>query len=163
MKPYRVLFIEEKPYSLTKSKALIETHLKQLFPLELLLGASLELLPPHLDLIFFEKNIADREQAHKILLKTMHDLRAAGELFLPVIFISTGTLAHWNHLAKLTALPWYFDLINPAHMDSLPIRVANLCKIREHLLQLQNYQDEMRVLHQRIDEIEIKLEQKKHI
>ena len=34
---------------------------------------------------------------------------------------------------------WYFDIMSPVHMASLPIRVANLLRIHDHLHELKRY------------------------
>jgi hypothetical protein len=34
---------------------------------------------------------------------------------------------------------WYFDILAPQHMESLPIRVANLLRIHDHLHELKRY------------------------
>jgi hypothetical protein len=34
---------------------------------------------------------------------------------------------------------WYFDIVNPRQISSLPIRVANLLRIHDHLHELRRY------------------------
>ena len=41
--------------------------------------------------------------------------------------------------AEATRDNWYFDILAPAHMGSLPIRVANLLRIHDHLHELTRY------------------------
>ena len=36
---------------------------------------------------------------------------------------------------------WYFDILSPAHVASLPIRVANLLRINDHLHEMKRYAD----------------------
>ena len=52
---------------------------------------------------------------------------------------------------------WYFDLINPANMDSMPIRVANLLKIHDHLHELWRYEKELNTMQKQVSDIEQKL------
>lgn len=49
---------------------------------------------------------------------------------------------------------WYFDILHPDHLDSMPIRVANLLKIHDHLHELWRYKDQLDTMQSQISEIE---------
>ena len=53
---------------------------------------------------------------------------------------------------------WYFDIVNPQHIDSIPIRVANLLKIHDHLHELLRYKEKLDALHAQVEGIEKKLQ-----
>jgi hypothetical protein len=53
---------------------------------------------------------------------------------------------------------WYFDILHPQHMDSLPIRVANLLRIHDHLHELSRYEEEVENFKTRLNALEKKLE-----
>lgn len=40
---------------------------------------------------------------------------------------------------EVTKENWYFDILAPAHVASVPIRVANLLRIHDHLHELKRY------------------------
>ncbi|MBF0441171.1 MAG: hypothetical protein HQK54_04640 [Oligoflexales bacterium] len=51
---------------------------------------------------------------------------------------------------------WYFDIISPAHILSLPIRVANLIRISEHLREMSRYNERLIQLENQLIEIKKK-------
>lgn len=44
----------------------------------------------------------------------------------------------WNEIYNEN---WYFDLIHPDHLGSLPVRVANLLRMHDHLHEIKRYND----------------------
>lgn len=53
---------------------------------------------------------------------------------------------------------WYFDLLHPDHLSSLPVRVANLLRIHDHLHELERYEAEISRLQSAVQIIELELE-----
>jgi len=49
---------------------------------------------------------------------------------------------------------WYFDIIRADHLESLPIRVANLLRIHDHLHELKRYNEQLRTLDERMKKTE---------
>jgi hypothetical protein len=49
---------------------------------------------------------------------------------------------------------WYFDILAPAHLSSLPIRVANLLRIRDHLHELKRYAEAVDEVTQKVKKLE---------
>lgn len=52
---------------------------------------------------------------------------------------------------------WYFDLVHPEHLSSLPVRVANLLRIHDHLHELMRYEKELARLQADVGSIEAEL------
>ena len=53
---------------------------------------------------------------------------------------------------------WYFDVIDPDHLDSLPMRVANLLRIHDHLHELSRYEKSLADLQADVRQMQQKLE-----
>ncbi len=49
---------------------------------------------------------------------------------------------------------WYFDIVHPQHLLSMPIRIANLLRIHDHLHELKRYDDKLNAMQNKIVEIE---------
>ena len=56
---------------------------------------------------------------------------------------------------------WYFDILSMEHIDSMPIRVANLLRIHDHLHELERYQNTLATLNHRVDQLTLDLEAQK--
>jgi hypothetical protein len=53
---------------------------------------------------------------------------------------------------------WYFDLLHPDHLSSLPVRVANLLRMHDHLHELLRYEKELKRMQADIGRIEAELQ-----
>jgi hypothetical protein len=49
---------------------------------------------------------------------------------------------------------WYFDVVQPSHLESLPVRVANLLRIHDHLHELRRYSETLDRLQDRVNMLE---------
>jgi hypothetical protein len=49
---------------------------------------------------------------------------------------------------------WYFDVVRPDHLESLPLRVANLLRIHDHLHELRRYSETLDRLQDRVNMLE---------
>lgn len=49
---------------------------------------------------------------------------------------------------------WYFDVVDPAHLGSLPVRLANLLRIHDHLHELHRYSTTLDRLQDRVNMLE---------
>ncbi len=52
---------------------------------------------------------------------------------------------------------WYFDIVDPRHVSSLPVRVTNFLRLHDHLHEVRRISDASRVLDARVREMEIQL------
>ena len=62
---------------------------------------------------------------------------------------------------KAAASNWYFDIIDPDHLESLPLRIANLLRIHDHIKELKKYDIEVSALKARVDDLETSLKPSK--
>ena len=53
---------------------------------------------------------------------------------------------------------WYFDIVSADHLDSMPIRIANLLRIHDHLHELFRYQERLDQMQTKVSDIEEKLD-----
>ena len=60
-------------------------------------------------------------------------------------------------MEEIWASNWYFDIIHPDHLTSLPVRIANLLRIHDHLAELHRYEAELGRMQQNIRMIEAEL------
>jgi hypothetical protein len=52
---------------------------------------------------------------------------------------------------------WYFDIVDPSHVTSLPVRVANFLRLHDHLHEVRRISDASRLLEARVREVESQL------
>lgn len=86
---------------------------------------------------------------------------AQGTIWTPALIIadlSFDTLS--ERLMEAVRDNWYFDVVSPKHLSSLPIRVANLLRIHDHLHELTRYakaiediQSQVRVLEAQMGQV----------
>ncbi len=60
-------------------------------------------------------------------------------------------------LPEIARENWYFDVIAPAHLSSLPMRVANLLRMHDHLHELRRYEDALDDVNQKVKVLEEQL------
>lgn len=53
---------------------------------------------------------------------------------------------------------WYFDILSPTHLSSLPIRVANLLRIHDHLHEMKRYASALEDIGAKVANLERELE-----
>lgn len=76
-------------------------------------------------------------------------------IWVPALFLSRAGFEDLEGiLSEIVATNWYFDILNPDHVDSLPVRVANLLRIHDHLHELQRYDARQQALQTQVAEIE---------
>lgn len=49
---------------------------------------------------------------------------------------------------------WYFDVVHPEHLESVPVRLANLLRIHDHLHELRRYSTTLDRLQDRVNMLE---------
>ena len=52
---------------------------------------------------------------------------------------------------------WYFDIVDPGHVTSLPVRVANFLRLHDHLHEVRRISDASRLLEARVREMEAQI------
>ena len=88
-------------------------------------------------------------------------LRARSRLgiWTPAIILANLPFSILNDvMAEAVQENWYFDIISIDHLASIPIRVANLIRIHDHLLELQKYASTLENLSTKVQRLESELE-----
>jgi hypothetical protein len=66
---------------------------------------------------------------------------ARGAIWTPALILADVTFDTLSDIwTDVTRDNWYFDILAPAHLASVPIRVANLLRIHDHLHELKRYE-----------------------
>lgn len=82
-----------------------------------------------------------------------------GAIWVPSLIITPLALNKIpDILEKTLQANWYFDLLHPDHVSSLPVRVANLLRIHDHLHELERYEAEIGRLQSVVHKIEAEME-----
>lgn len=86
-------------------------------------------------------------------------MEQSNHVWIPAIILTRiGFREILDHLPKAVFDNWYFDLVTPGEFASLPIRIANLLKIHDHLQELWRYNSTLNNLQQKVDDLEKKLQ-----
>jgi hypothetical protein len=93
------------------------------------------------------------------LVKRMQHPRAIWVPAMIVAPISYQTLA--PAMIELTMNNWYFDVVDPESIASVPIRIANLVRIHDHIKELSRYHAELRQLDAKVTSLEQQLTSKR--
>lgn len=86
-------------------------------------------------------------------------LRQQEAVWIPALIVTPLVLTRIEDiLEKTLSSNWYFDLLHPEHLSSLPVRVANLLRIHDHLHEMQRYEKELNRLQTAVLQVESELE-----
>jgi hypothetical protein len=79
-------------------------------------------------------------------------------IWIPALIVSRVEPSKIPEMLERAALAnWYFDILHPDHLSSLPLRVANLLRIHDHLHELLRYERELKLLQKQVNSIEQQL------
>ena len=80
-------------------------------------------------------------------------------IWVPALIISQVDITKiYDVLEHTVNSNWYFDILHPDHLSSIPLRVANLLRIHDHLQELNRYERESLRMQSRLATIEKELE-----
>lgn len=83
-----------------------------------------------------------------------------GAIWIPALIVSPLEISELlGSMEEIWASNWYFDIIHPDHFQSLPVRIANLLRIHDHLGELHRYEQELTRMQDNIHAIESELKQ----
>ena len=138
----------------------LEHHLKRLFEIDFYELESLDdpkFFPCDL-LVIYAEYIED-ENFETWLENLKNKIQTQGKIWVPSLIFSKLGFSSANFLLpNMSGSNWYFDIIHPDHINSIPIRVANLLRINDHLWELIRYDQELQKIGGRVAELEQKLE-----
>lgn len=90
------------------------------------------------------------------------NIKQQGAIWVPALIIADPPFDLMNrYLEEAVQMNWYFDIVSPKHTDSLPIRVANLLRIHDHLHELKRYQNSIDQLTETVTGLERAIEKLK--
>lgn len=82
----------------------------------------------------------------------------AKKIKTPTLIFADFSFETLNKVFELTLTSnWYCDLVNPKHIESLPIRIANLIRIHDHLKELEVYEKQISKLEADVSNMEKRL------
>jgi hypothetical protein len=152
----RLCYWDSDPKRFGSAKAQIErqlTYLPQMTVHSLTSLDDPEFFPCDL-LIAFAGQIPD-DELYTWIEGLKKRIQRQGKIWTPALILSSvgfADLSSWLH--EYAESNWYFDILNPDHIASLPIRVANLLRIHDHLHELNRYYDQLTTMQEKIATIE---------
>ena len=82
-------------------------------------------------------------------------IKSLGNIWTPALILTSIDFQILSDiLAESAKENWYFDILDPQHMSSLPIRVANLIRIHDHLKELHRYEATLTTLEDKVRALE---------
>ena len=107
------------------------------------------------DLLIVAAQNVPRKEFAKGLVGLRSRVHTQGSIWVPALILADvgfDTLA--DILSEVTRENWYFDILAPGHLDSIPIRVANLVRIHDHLHELRRYLDAVEDVSSKVKHLE---------
>lgn len=148
----RVCYINHDTKILQSEVLALEEKLKQLKGVEIVSLSSIEGndLSKYNLLIINAISLTD-EAFIKWLPAVSQKITQKLDAQIPTIFLSYLTFSSLNQIWQaLYEKNWYFDIIHPDHLESIPIRMANLLRIFDHLHEVKRYEQEIKVLQKEV-------------
>jgi hypothetical protein len=116
------------------------------------------------DLVIIDANLIPQEDFPQWLSGLGSRIVMQGAIWVPALIISDISFKSLREIMLVaTGMNWYFDILSMDHVDSLPIRVANLLRIHDHLHELERYQKTLTELTERVDKLNLDLESQRTI
>ena len=157
----RICYINSDTRTLETSVAFFEKRLKLISNVELVQFSTLERVKESgpCDLLIFNAVHLDDAAFLQWFPKMQSKIPNPSEIRTPTLFLSkiefTVLENLWEDAYKSN---WYFDILDPEHIESIPIRVANLLRMHDHLHEIKRYETELVSMKKRLDSLEEKLE-----
>jgi len=93
------------------------------------------------------------------LAGTRKRMQAQNGIWTPVVVLAdVGFDVLADQLLAAAADNWYVDVVSPTHVSSLPIRIANLLRIHDHLHELYRYATAVNDVGLKVQRLEAELE-----
>ncbi len=155
----RVKYLVADKRFVDADRMVLEKHLKRISDVKLTEIKSIEdadFLPCDL-LIVAAKNVAAID-FKKWLTGIRKRVHSEGTVWVPALILTEVEFEDLRDiLLEAVNENWYFDVMHADHMASLPIRVANLLKINDHLHELDRYEKALADLGDKVTKLEAQL------
>jgi hypothetical protein len=168
MKPYnqrplRICYIDSNNKVIDQKKMLLEERLKTLGNISVQVIKSLDDPNFHpCDLVVIDANSVPSEDFAQWLHGLGNRVVKQGAIWVPALIIADLSFRGLRDIMLVAAsMNWYFDVLSMDHIDSMPIRVANLLRIHDHLHELGRYQKTLSELKVQVDQLTADLEAQK--
>lgn len=152
----RACFLNLDPKFVNLPKLKLEQALKAMVDIDLVEVAAIDdsgLLP--CDLLIVESQGVSAPDFQQWLTGFQRRLVAQANIWIPAVIVADLSVAEARALMDSAVKSnWYFDVVTPAHIDSLPLRVANLLRIHDHLHELRRYSETLDRLQDRVNMLE---------
>ena len=104
------------------------------------------------DVVMMIASIIPEDEFSGWIKKLIKKFQDGQKIWTPAIVFSKVSADVQTELMELAFLEnWYFDVVHPEHLDSLPVRMSNLLRIHDHLKEMDTYQ-------KRVEAMELQLE-----
>ena len=81
-------------------------------------------------------------------------IRQSGVTVPAIIYASISESTQRGLLRWAVECNWYFDIIDPAHISSLPVRVGNFLRLHDHLHEIKRMNEELKSLSSKVELLE---------
>lgn len=134
----------------------VEQQLKNLGSVQLVQLKSLDDPEFHpCDLLVLTANFIEEENFSTWLKGVETRLQKQAGIKVPAMIYSRVEQGVQRELLQWAiATNWYFDIVDPDHLHSLPIRIANFLRLHDHLHEISRMQKTMEDLTERVHSLE---------
>jgi hypothetical protein len=154
----RVCSWNASPGFISAASAALEQQLRQLIQVDIVPVKSIGDATAPCDLLIISAEGID-EEAFPSWLKSIsgripniHGIPVPSIIFGEVSAPVQRELLRWAIEGN-----WYFDIVDPRHVSSLPVRVTNFLRLHDHLHEVRRISDASRLLDTRVREMEVQL------
>ena len=159
----RILYVNPTPQVISALNQLSEKYLSWLADVDIENLSSLsQAKNKPFDLIIYNAFGVPDDKLSTWLHNISKQILTHNQVLVPTIILSKLGFNDLNKmLSSIYKDNWYIDILHPDHINSLPIRIANLLKIHDHLHETQRLQKELEDIHIQISKFEKQLHGKK--
>jgi hypothetical protein len=155
-RPRRLCYLRVDTRSVDRDLMLIEGHLKRLG--DLTIEPIKDLSAPGAfpcDLLLVGAQRVPEKDFYQWFESFRNRVVGAGSIWTPALILAEVSFETLRDLL-LEAIRdnWYFDIVSPQQVSSLPIRVANLLRIHDHLHELKRYAHAMDSIQNQVQDLE---------
>jgi len=140
-RPLRVRYWNAEARVVDAERLTLESHLRRLGDVTVTSATTLEdAYSATPDLIIVAAPRMDETAFPTWLAGIRKRMQALHGIWTPVVVLAdVGFEVLADQILVASADNWYVDVVSPAHVSSLPIRIANLLRIHDHLHEMHRY------------------------
>lgn len=158
-RPLRACYLNLEARVVDSSRMLVEQRLSALGDIALVTIQSLDDAKFNpCDLLIVMANHIPEDEFTRWLESFKGRIQTQSHVWIPALIIADIDFNILREiLLSVVKTNWYFDVLSSSHLDSLPIRVANLLRIHDHLHELRRYGETLKELQEKVDGMEQKM------